>query len=86
MFTLKPDYEKVLARYEAWWECEIVDRPLVSITFPRPERERQELPEKAHTSYRERWLDTQYIIDRTVVDLNNQVFYADALPAVFPNL
>ncbi len=86
MFTLKPDYENVLGRYEAWWECEIVDRPLVSITFPKPERERQELPEKAHTSFRERWLDTQYFIDRTVVDLNNQVFYADSLPAVFPNL
>jgi len=37
MFELKPDFEDVLNRYEAWWDCAVVDRPLVSMTFPVPE-------------------------------------------------
>ena len=32
-----PDFERILARFEAWWHCEIVDRPLVSVGV-RPER------------------------------------------------
>ncbi len=41
MFELKPDFEDVLDRYEAWWNCVIVDRPLVSIVFPVPVQNRK---------------------------------------------
>ena len=86
MFALKPDFEEVFKRYEAWWECEIVDRPLVSITYPKPVEQHRPLPEKEHTSWREQWLDTEFVVEKVVTALNNQVHYADALPVVFPNL
>jgi hypothetical protein len=86
MFTLKPDFEEVFTRYEAWWECEIVDRPLVSIIFPKPEAEQHPFPEKAYTFWREQWLDTQFVVAKAVSALNNNVYYADALPVIFPNL
>jgi hypothetical protein len=87
MFELKPDFEAVLERYDAWWECAIVDRPLVSITFPKPEDERVAMPsQKQHASLRERWLDTEYVLACQEAELRNRVHVADALPVAMPNL
>ncbi len=86
MFELKPDFEQVLERYEAWWSCEIVDRPLVSITYPKPWPEQLPYPQKTHVSFRERWMDTAFVVERMVAEVNNTVYYADALPIKFPNL
>ena len=87
MFAYKPDFEEVLDRYEAWWDCQILDRPLTSITFPKPLAERLPWPpEKEHPTQRDRWLDTDYLIEHTVARMANTCFYADALPTTFPNL
>ena len=86
MFALKPDFEEVCARYEAWWDCEILDRPLVSITYPKPDKHQRPLPDKVHNSWREQWLDTDFVVERAVAAINNQIHYADTLPVVFPNL
>jgi hypothetical protein len=84
MFTLKPDYEQVLDRYEAWWACEVLDRALVSISYPADTW--TPLPDRSHDSLRERWLDTEFVVERTVAELHNRVAYADALPIAWPNL
>lgn len=86
MFELKPDFDDVLQRYEAWWECEIIDRPLVSMKFPVTENKRVGVPQKNHASHRERWLDTQYVVARSEAELRNTVHFADALPIAWPNL
>jgi hypothetical protein len=86
MFELKPDFPEVLQRYEAWWACEIVDRPLTSITFPKPASEQVPVPDKAHETLRDRWMDTTYTVERTVAELTNTVYAADALPVTIPNL
>jgi hypothetical protein len=31
----KPDFEQVMSRFEAWWQCEIIDRPPVTIDVYR---------------------------------------------------
>jgi len=86
MFELKPDFEDVLKRYEAWWDCVIVDRPLVSITFPKPKADGWTLPGKNHTSIRDRWMDTEYMVKTAEVGLRNTVHFADSLPVAWPNL
>jgi hypothetical protein len=86
MFELKPDFEEVLERYEGWWNCAIVDRTLATITFPKPLGTHIPWPEKTHATFRDRWMDTEYVIERAVADLTNRVFYADALPISWPNL
>jgi len=82
----KPDLEEVLERYEAWWERAIVDRPLVSIDYPRPAGERVAPPEKRHATIRDRWMDTEYVVDCAEARMANSVSFADSLPVVFPNL
>ena len=83
---MKPDFEKVLSRYEAWWDCDIVDRPLVSIAFQLPDVDRQVLPQKKHATIRDRWMDTEYIVSAAEINLGNIVYFADSLPIAWPNL
>ena len=86
VFELKPDFEDVMNRYEAWWNCAIVDRPLVSIAFGKPRAERQTLLRKDHVSIRDRWMDTEYIVQTAETNLRNTVHCADSLPVAWPNL
>lgn len=86
MFTLKPDFEQVLDRFEAWWEGTVLDRALTSIRFPRPFDQHIPFPEKIHATFRDRWMNTEFVVERAVAQLNNVVHYADALPITFPNL
>ncbi len=80
MFELKPDFEQVLNRFEAWWECEIIDRPLASITFPKA------VGQNGILSYKERWLDVEYNVRLWEANIRNTVYFADALPVAWPNL
>jgi len=86
MFELKPDFEAVLERYEAWWKCAILDRPLVSIVFPKELADRVPQPKKSHPSHRHRWFDAQFVAASTEARLRNTVFFADSLPVAWPNL
>ncbi len=87
MIQLKPDLEKVMARFDAWWECAIIDRPLVSISIPKPDKEHLPGPSaKIYTSQRERWFDIDYRVAVTETSLRNTLFLGDALPVAWPNL
>ncbi|MDZ4198324.1 MAG: hypothetical protein U1E27_03470 [Kiritimatiellia bacterium] len=86
MFEFKPDFDQVLNRFEAWWDCQISDRPLVSIRFPVPEANRIPVPQSNHATHRDRWMDTDYVVRAAVARMSNTVHFADALPVIFPNL
>jgi hypothetical protein len=87
MFQLKPDFEQVMDRYEAWWDCEIIDRPLVCLSFPRDESKRVPWPKaKEYSSYRDRWMDIEYRTETAAAGLHNTVHFADNLPIAWPNL
>jgi len=81
----KPDFPQVLERFEAWWRCEIVDRPPVSISVKRT-KPPAELPGKAHASLRDRWLDVEHALDRFEAGLQGRVFFAESLPSFMPNV
>ncbi len=80
----KPDLAEVLARFEAWWNCQPLDYPLVTIEVEpaRPPK----LPEKQHGSIRERWMDSDYVLDCVEARIENGVFLADTVPTYMPFL
>ncbi|HHT53531.1 MAG TPA: hypothetical protein GX011_01165 [Clostridiales bacterium] len=84
MFRLKPDYEMSKARYAAFWERGIVDRPPINIVLPveKPKK----LPEKSYASHEERWLDIEFRTERMAAQLANREYLADALPVAWPNM
>jgi len=64
---LKKDFDKVMQRWEAWWNCQIIDRAVVTL-YVRPGKQprsgkRPRPPRKKHATLRDRWLDVEYCID-----------------------
>jgi hypothetical protein len=87
MFKLKPDYEMTRQRIQAFWELELIDRPVVQFSgLLKPPEECLPLPPSHHTTSADRWMDAQYQAERALVSLSNQEFLGDTLPITFPNL
>ena len=57
MFEYKPDYEQSKARIDAFWENELIDRPVVQFYVAKPPEEQAPLPPSNHATPAERWLD-----------------------------
>lgn len=86
MFELKPDYEESRKRIEAFWEGELIDRPVTMFWLEKPLHERIPLPESDHATAAERWLDAEYQARLALAILSNREFVGDTLPVAYPNL
>ena len=84
-FAYKPDYEESHARYMAFWEREIIDRPPVCIRLPKEDLGPRR-PSRPYASYEEQWLDLDGRVDDMDYDLSRTDFLYDALPVAWPNL
>ena len=82
----KPDFERAVARFEAWWRCEVLDRPPITIGVQRDHPPRRAVPAKKHATLRDRWLDHEYKLDRLEADLDGAVFLAETFPTYMPNV
>jgi len=82
----KRDFGKALERFEAWWHCEIVDRPPVTIGVRREHPPRKAVPGKAHPTLRDRWLDYEYALDRLEAGLDGAVYLGESFPEYWPDV
>jgi hypothetical protein len=80
----KPDAELVLKRFDAWWRCEVLDRPLVSL--PVVPETAAHPPRKEHASLRDRWLDVEHRVAELEAWLDVGIYLGERLPCVWPNL
>ena len=71
----KPDASLVCQRMDAWWEGEIIDRATIQVTAPRPNP--KPLPRKQHASYRERWMDIDYVVECAAITIANTYWAGD---------
>ncbi len=86
MFTLKPDYEQTKRRIDAFWERQIIDRPVVQFIISKPLAAQQPLPTSRHASPAGRWLDAGYQAELALAALSNGLYPGDTLPVAWPNL
>lgn len=86
MFEFKLDYEQSKRRIDAFWECELIDRPVVQFTLPKPPEEQIPLPPSHHATSADRWLDAQYQAELALATLSNHEFLGDTMPVAWPNL
>jgi hypothetical protein len=86
MFEFKPDYERSRQRIDAFWERELIDRPVVQFGLARPPAEQVPLPPSHHATPAERWLDAGYQAEFQLAILSNQEFLGDTMPVAWPNL
>jgi hypothetical protein len=86
MFEFKPDYERSKERIDAFWERELIDRPVIQFHLPKPPGERVPLPPSGHATPAERWLDAGYQAELHLARLSNREFLGDTMPVAWPNL
>ena len=84
-FLYKPDYEQTLARFEAFWHREIIDRPPVSISLPKPGA-RPPRPARVYPDQAARWLDLDARAEDIDRALSETDFLYDSLPVAWPNM
>jgi hypothetical protein len=81
-----PDWEKRIARTDAFWDREIIDRAVVEITVPK-DRKLAPLPDASgFSTIRDRWISAHYVAESAVAWTANLEYYGDALPVAWPNL
>ena len=87
MFSFKPQYEQTRTRMEAFWNREVLDRPLTMFYLPKPPAEQVPLPASHHVTAAQRWMDAQYQAEYALARLGSIDFtLGDALPIAYPNL
>lgn len=86
MLALKPDYEQSKQRIDAFWERELIDRPVVQFGLLKPASERVPVPEPDHRTPAKRWLDAEYQAQLKLAQLSNREFLGDSMPVAWPNL
>ena len=86
MFEFKPDYEKTRDRIEAFWNFDVLDRPVVVFSLPKPAEEQVPLPVSNHPDSRSRWMDSDFQAEYALANLKNHEFLGDSLPIAYANL
>lgn len=77
--TYRDDWPRVRERYEAFWHGEIIDRPLVQVTAPRPDAPHRSRPRDADD-----FLTPATVMSRLERTVAGTRYAADAFPLVFP--
>ncbi|MFW5915174.1 MAG: hypothetical protein ACOCTQ_01745 [Planctomycetota bacterium] len=80
------DWEERLERQDAFWDREVIDRPVINITLPRENPDYPQPADRSWDSERDRWLDTSYVAEKALADAMNRWYLGDALPYAYPNL
>lgn len=83
------DWAGIQKRFEAWWQGEIYDRPLIGVTAPR-RKPGSELPVHDAENLRDdevaaQWTDIEVMIRRQEQTLRRTYFGGDALPIFWHN-
>lgn len=81
---LKPNFEKTIDRFEAWWHGDVLDRPPIMAGVPAV-RPVEPTPAR-HATGRERWMDAQWNVERSVAHLCAHDFPLDNMPVYYANL
>jgi len=81
-----PDWEQRIARQDAFWDCAILDRPVVCMAVGKEKPECPWPSEKQYANWRERWMDTGRVVEQAIANARNTEYLGDALPTAWPNL
>ena len=78
------DFEKIKQRFDAFWEREIIDRPIIYITAPRKIQKKRNF--LVPNTVEKRCTDIEYILNKMMLNFDNTIYLGDALPWYFPNI
>ena len=81
----KPDFDEAVERFDAWWDCQIIDRPPAAFAPVSNGRPRK-VPPKTYARLRDRWTDTEHLLDVFEAHVAGHDYLAESIPRFNPNL
>ncbi len=78
------DLETIKQRFDAFWEREILDRPMICITAPKDEPNLWDYP--IPESMEEKWTSIEYVLYKIELTFENTLYLGDAVPWYMPNI
>ena len=78
------DFPTVKKRFDAFWQRQIVDRPLISIAAPREARKPRDFP--VPDTLEARWTDIEYQLKEHELGMENTLYLGEAIPQYYPNI
>ena len=86
MEKIHEDWDKVKKRWEAWWSCEMYDRPLIQAYAPKEVKTIDDMEIiKADGDPKTKWSNQEHILKRGKVWVQNTYFGGEAMPILNPN-
>lgn len=82
----KPDLDEALARIDAWFRQEVIDRPPVRFTAHNSSHVDQPHPKDRWPNLKARWFDAEYQVDFFINSMRGVKFLAETFPVFMPNL
>ena len=80
-----PGFMKSMERIEAWLEGEVIDRAPIRFSQHNSDYEAKEYA-KTWPSLKDRWMDTEFVVNDYAERLGNKPLLAETFPVYFPNL
>jgi len=80
------DWQQRLDRQDAFWHCELLDRPVACMSIGKQSPGGNHPAAKTYASERQRWFDAEAIAQQQLYHVRNTEYLGDALPHVMPNL
>jgi hypothetical protein len=79
-----PSFGMTLRRFDAWWNQEVIDRPVITawVSGTRPARR----IDRSHASLRDRWLDVEFNVINALAGIEASDYALDTLPVYMPNV
>jgi len=78
------DFEAIKQRFDAFWDREVLDRPLIHVTAPRKPEQSITLPNVK--TIEEKWTNIDCILKKIELYFESTIFLGDAIPSYWPNL
>ncbi len=83
----KPDFEEALARIDAWFHQQVIDRAPVRFARHNAEYDAAEALDPARWATRkELWFDAEHVIERFEGSIAGKDFHGETFPLFWPNL
>ena len=82
--NIKEDWDNVKKRYEAWWEHDMYDRPMICVEAPKKPA-KEDLPNIANFQYerhdwRRKWTDVNYFFDKILYNISTTYYGGESIP------
>jgi hypothetical protein len=78
------DFETIKQRFDAFWDGEVLDRPLICITTPK--KRQKSIDFLVPESIIDRWRSLDYVLKKMELYFENTLFLGEAIPWYLPNI